>query len=268
MYLQHFGLSAAPLGKQAKYIQQPQYQPLKQHCDWLLQTKGIGVIYGEAGTGKTAAIRQWQTTLNPHQYRLIYQADNHFPAFDIYSQLAYQLGLETKHRYSLLWRELKQDILQLYDDKHIQLIWVLDEAQQLPHKFLTDLPAFLNFAFDTRDILTIMLIGLPALDTTLNKKVYSALSSRVAFRYHWQSIETLEQFKACVRLAFEQAGKHEMLISDSGFNLLHMACQGRLRQAHTIINRCLQLACQQALNHIPDEVIETAINSIKNNTPA
>jgi type II secretory pathway predicted ATPase ExeA len=51
----------------------------------------------------------------------------------------------------------------LTDTQQILLIWILDEAHNLPPEFFRDLPAFLNFAFDSRDLLTVWLVGHPSL---------------------------------------------------------------------------------------------------------
>ena len=58
-YLQHFGLKHDPLGKGIKAtLPSTQQEQLTQKLNWLLQTKGVGIITGEAGTGKTTALRE------------------------------------------------------------------------------------------------------------------------------------------------------------------------------------------------------------------
>ena len=58
MYLQHFGLRHPPLGKD---IPEPwddgALDQLTQRFAWLLQSPGLGLLTGEPGVGKTAALR-------------------------------------------------------------------------------------------------------------------------------------------------------------------------------------------------------------------
>jgi type II secretory pathway predicted ATPase ExeA len=61
-------------------------------------------------------------------------------------------------------------------------VWIIDEAQNLPLEFFRDLPAFLNFAFDTRDVMSVWLIGHPALAQTLERGAVCG-AGRGAFRY-------------------------------------------------------------------------------------
>ena len=85
------------------------------------------------------------------------------------------LGLEPVYRRAQLWRDLKTHIQELADYKKVLLVWIIDEAQNLPLEFFRDLPAFLNFAFDSRELMTVWLVGHSNLAHTLNRVPYAAL---------------------------------------------------------------------------------------------
>ncbi len=262
-YLQHFGLKHDPLGKNIqKIVQSTQQAQLIQKLNWLLQTRGVGLITGDAGTGKTTALREWANALNPMTYRVLYQSDNHFRPFDIYSQLADQLGLGHYTRYSTLWRALKDELLNLVDNQQLSPIWIIDEAHCAPSHFLTELPAFLNFSFDSREIMTIILIGLPQLQATLKRSIHNALHSRTLFQLTWMAIDDSAQFKELLSQAFKNAGVHETLFSQSGTQLIYVASKGRLRYAHRILTAALQMAADQRCNHLPDDLIQKAIDDL------
>jgi MSHA biogenesis protein MshM len=259
-YLQHFGLKHDPLGKNIHHIvHSTQQERLTQKLTWLLQTKGVGLITGDAGTGKTTALREWTNSLNPMTHHVIYQADNHFRPFDIYSQLADHLGLGRYTRYSTLWRALKNELLDLVDNRQLSPIWIIDEAHCAPIHFLTELPAFLNFSFDSRDIMTIILIGSSSLQATVRKSIHSALLSRMLFQFTWMAIDDATQFREVIIQAFKFAGRHEVVLSQSGMQLIYTASKGRLRYAHRILTASLQMAAQNGYNHLPDDLIESVI---------
>lgn len=267
MHLQHFGLKHEPLGKQqSEIVDSKQHQSLCQYLGWLTQTNGVGLVTGEAGVGKTTVIHQWAKSLNPLTHRVIYQADNHFKAFDIYCQLAESLGLDSHHRYSRLWRGIKEEVLHLADEKKLTPVWILDESQNLPLSFFADLPAFLNFSFDTRDIMIILLVGTPKLQTIVQRCAYSALSSRIQFHFEWQALDDFEKFSQIIETAFKQAGCQQALLSQTAMKLIHMASKGRLRYAHRLITRSLQLAAKQNLNHLPDDIISNSIEMLRSTT--
>lgn len=267
MYLHHFGLKYDPLGKAMKaIIDTPQQHQLKQQLQWLLETKGIGAITGDPGIGKTTGVRQWVSSLNPLTHKVIYQPDNHFHAFDVYSQFAESLGLNAIHRYSRLWRTLKQELLHYSEEKKVTPIWILDEAHQLPLNFFAELPAFLNFNFDTRDIMVILLIGNAKLHQILQRSFYAPLASRMLFHFEWKPLEEFSAFEQFVTTAFHNAGAQQPLMAQSAFKLLHMASKGRLRQAHQVITKSLQLASAANLHHIPDDILQLAVEQLRSVT--
>ena len=102
MYLQHFGLRHPPLGKDiAEPWDDGALEQLTQRFNWLLQSPGLGLLTGEPGVGKTAALRSLTRALNPHRHLVLYQAETDFGRVDIYRGLARALGLEPSYRRDL-----------------------------------------------------------------------------------------------------------------------------------------------------------------------
>jgi MSHA biogenesis protein MshM len=260
MYKKHFGISHAPLGKQAKTLwDDGPLAQIKTRFEWLLESPGIGMLTGEAGVGKTAILRQLTQALNPHQYQVIYLPETDFGRLDLYRSLALALGIEPAYRRAQLWRDIKVRIQELAEGKHVLPLWIIDEAQNLPKEFFKDFPAFLNFAFDARDLMTVWLVGLPELTYTLNRAPYAALASRIQVRLHLTPIQDRERFTALIHHALQAVGCQQVLLSDSGIELLRQASQGKPRQAGHILQYALRLAVPKGLNHLPDELIDQAI---------
>jgi type II secretory pathway predicted ATPase ExeA len=260
MYRQHFGLTQDPLGKQSQVLwDDGQLAPIRERFGWLLESPGLGLLTGEAGVGKTAVLRSLTADLNPHRYQLIYQSDTDFGRLDLYRSLALALGLEPAYRRAQLWRDLKARIQELADGKQVLPLWIIDEAQNLPREFFRDFPAFLNFAFDTRDLMSVWLVGLPELAVTLDRAPYAALSSRIQVRLRLDPVQERDRFAALIQHAFKAAGCHQTLLADSGIELLRQASQGRPRSAGLILRHALRLAVTRGLNHLPDELINQAI---------
>jgi MSHA biogenesis protein MshM len=261
MVLHHFGLKHYPLGKApAELWDDGALARLNERFTWLLESPGVGLLTGEAGVGKTAALRQLTQALNPHRYQMIYLAETDFGRLDLYRSLA--LALEPVYRRAALWRNIKARIQALADGKGIVPLWIIDEAQNLPVEFFRDLPAFLNFAFDSRDLMAVWLLGHPPLAHTLERAPYAALASRIQVRLRLKPIIDRERFKNLIEHALKQAGAQHTLLSDSGLELLRQASQGLPRQAGRILRTSMQLAVPKGLNHLPDELIQQAIEEL------
>jgi MSHA biogenesis protein MshM len=264
MYLQHFGLRHAPLGKN---LTEPWddgvLAQLGQRFNWLLQSPGIGLLTGEPGVGKTAALRSLTQPLNPHRYQVLYQAETDFGRVDIYRGLARSLGLEPSYRRAQLWRDIKQRVHEMVDSKQLTPLWIIDEAQNLPAEFFRDFPSFLNFAFDSRDLMTVWLVGHPVLAQVLERSPYAALHSRIQVHVQLKPVLERERFALLIAHALKGAGSQHNLLADTGLEILRQASKGLPRQAGRILCTAMRLAVPKGLNHLPDEILQQAIKELQ-----
>ena len=264
MYRQHFGLTSQPLGKETRELwDDGPIAALKERFHWLLENPGVALLTGEPGVGKTSALRLIADGLNPHRYKVIYMAETDFGRMDIYRQLALSLGLDASYRRSQLWRDIKARILELADGKHILPVWIIDEAQNLPVDFFRDFPAFLNFAFDSRDLLTVWFVGHPSLGQLFSKAPFAALASRIHLRMHFEAVKGRERFGCLIRHGLQSAGCAQTILSDSGLELLLQGSQGIPRTAGLILRTAMHLAVPKGLNHLPDELLKDAMEELK-----
>lgn len=264
MYLQHFGMTHAPLGNQCKVLlDDDQVREFEKKFNWLLESPGIGVLTAEPGLGKTALLRQLTKKLNPHQHQVMYIAETAFSRIEFYRQLATVFGLQPCYRRTQQWKELKDCIIDLMDNKRVMPLLVIDEAQNLANDFWSDFPSFLNFAFDSREMLSVWLLGHPELEVTLRRPAYRALSSRIQIRHQLYPRSSREEFSKLIKHGFEEAGCQQTLLSDTAIELIRSASQGRPRMAHQLIVAALRDAASENINHLPDNIVQQAIEMLQ-----
>jgi MSHA biogenesis protein MshM len=179
MHLSHFGLKHVPFSKNSPLLPDSQLTTLQASFNHLLQHPGIGLLTGESGVGKTAALRHITQSLNPHQYQCYYLAETQFTSFDIYRQIAALLGLPPTNRFAMLWRDIKSYLKERADNKQAFPVFIIDEAQNLPLNFFRGFPSFMSFDFDARDFMSVWFVGHPELATVLKRPAYTALHSRI-----------------------------------------------------------------------------------------
>jgi MSHA biogenesis protein MshM len=264
VYQQHFGLRYPPLGKEITELwDDGALAQLTERFNWLLQSPGVGLFIGDPGVGKTAALRSITKDLNPHRYRVIYQAETDFGRLDLYRSLAIALGVAPSFRRAQLWRNIKEHIHQMVDVKQLLPVWIIDEAQNLPVEFFRDFPAFLNFAFDSRDLITVWLVGHPCLAQTLERAPYAALYGRIQVRVHLKPVFERERFALLIGHALKTAGCAHTLLADSGMEVLRQASKGLPRQAGRILRTAMRLAVPKGLNYLPDDLLQQAIEELR-----
>jgi len=264
MYKQHFGLKAAPLGKEQNELwDDGELARLNERFQWLLQSPGLGLLTGEPGVGKSAALRHLTQRLNPHRYQVIYLSETDFGRTDLYRSLALALGVEPTYRRAQLWRDIKHRIQELVDGKQLLPVWIIDEAQNLPLEFFRDFPSFLNFAFDSREMMTVWLVGHPCLALTLDRAPYAALSGRIQVRLQLKPIVERERFTQLIHYALKSIGCQQTLLTDSGMELVRQTSQGLPRHAGRILRTAMRMAVPKGLTHLPDDLLQQAIEELR-----
>jgi MSHA biogenesis protein MshM len=264
MYKSFFGLTKAPLGKDSLQLWDcGQIKGLSQQFNWLLQSPGVGLLTAEPGLGKTAALRQLARGVNPQQHSVFYIAETDFGRLDFYRQMAIILDLNPSYRRAQLWRDIKEHVTHLITQQKRMPVFIVDEAQNLPSEFFRDFPAFLNFVFDSKDYMTVWLVGHPELAREVGRPANSALTSRIQARYELKPIIEREAFTQLINHGFQEAGCAHQLLSESGIELIRMSSQGNPRLAHQLIVASLRLATDKKINHLPDDIVQEAIAILK-----
>lgn len=266
MYRQRFGLTAHPFPKSAQgksfFTEFDGYKKLQRGFELLCEEPGLGLLTAEPGVGKTAALRNLLDDLPRPQYKVLYLCDTAIGPLDLYRSLAWELGLKPAHRRAVLWRELKARLLQLVDERNEKPIVVLDEAQHLSDVFLGDFSGFLNFAFDSRDLFTIWLVGLPQLRARLKLQVHAPIQTRLQASVHLEPFASREVFYAFLQHGLLAAGAKGNLLADSTRDLLFRVSRGNPRLTARLVRRALRLAHEREQSFVDDAVLEATVAEV------
>lgn len=263
-YRQRFELTGMPFPKGASdktfFAEADGYKRLERSFQMLLEEPGLGVLTAEPGVGKTAAIRNLSKALPRPHYRVVYVCDTAIGPLDAYRALALELDLEPAFRRAALWRQLKERILHMVDERDEHPLLIIDEAQNLPDRFLVDFSGFLNFAFDSRDVFTTWLVGQPQLRARLRKHHYAALKTRIATSVHLDPISSREQFGAFLEHGLDAVGVKSSIVADSARELIYRASGGVPREIAKLIRRAMRRADERGQSYLDDVVVEEALS--------
>jgi MSHA biogenesis protein MshM len=263
MYRQRFGLTGHPFPQDAQgktFFETPTYKRLCRRFQLLAQEPGLGILTADSGVGKTAAIRNLCATLPKPDHKVVYLCDTAVTPTELYRQLARELGLVAPHRRGQLWHELKKTLLQMVDEQNIHPILVLDEAQHLSDRFLGDLSGFLNFAMDSRSLLSLWMVGQPALRAVLRMKQHTPLFSRIAAQVHLEPLSERKLFEKFLAHGLKASGATSSLFADSAMELLFRASRGVPRRVSQLVREALMLAHEQDKNFVDDAVLEAVLD--------
>lgn len=91
MYKSFYSLAHNPFNKEIKtkdLFPSESFKEITARLEYLKKTRGIGVVVGEPGSGKTSALRSLADNLNPSLFKVIYFPLSTGTVMDFYRGLA------------------------------------------------------------------------------------------------------------------------------------------------------------------------------------
>lgn len=229
--------------------------------EFLEKTRGIGLFTGNPGSGKTYTIKYFLENLNTGLYKTVYLTLTSVSVIDFYRALCISLNLETKASKTKMFFEIQENIKKIVNEQKKHLIIAIDEAQLLKAEVLTDLKLLFNFEMDSKNLATVILIGLPVINHILSRSTNEDLNQRIAMNYEFRGL-TKEDIKKYVKDRLKLVGANEEIISENIYETLPNIVNGSLRKLNLIIERALILGAIEKVNVIDNEIIMKAVNDI------
>ena len=156
-----YGLTRQPFMKET-IIKEPfesrDYKQVSNRVKYIIENRGVGVIIGPPGSGKTYALRSNVSRLNSSMYKIIYIELTTINPIQFYRQLAEKLGYEPAFAKNAVYSQVKEGVTNLMRNQRIQPIVIIDEAQDLRIEVLNEFKSLLNFDMDSTSNLTLILM--------------------------------------------------------------------------------------------------------------
>ena len=262
MYTSYYGMNCNPFVKDEsikyKFVSND-YKETINRFDYLKEIKGVGLFIGAPGLGKTYVVRSFINDLNKDLYKVIYiSANKDMSVFDFYKALCNKLNLDVgscyrNDIYENIQREIKRIVLQ---DK-VNPIIIIDEAQVLTREILLTLKVLYDFDMDSKDYITLILIGHPELKHELSKTIYESLKQRIIVNYTFKGLSRSE-VKEYIKTRLELANAPTIIFGEDAINALYSCCKSSPRRLNTLIINSLMLGCQNKLSTIDSNIIMDA----------
>lgn len=187
MYEAYYGLKERPFDLTANprflFLSSGHREALSNLQYGIDANKGITLLLGEAGTGKTTLIRAALEQQRGSNVRSVYLSNPTLTRAEFYDYLATGFGLsaEAARSKTQFLRELEQTLLARRNSGGISAL-IVDEAQSLPHELLEEVRLLANLETMTAKLLPVVLTGQPELADRLNESSLRQLKQRVALR--------------------------------------------------------------------------------------
>jgi type II secretory pathway predicted ATPase ExeA len=222
------------------------YYDSAQHSQALLRLKyalasmkGLAVLVGGIGAGKTTLARRLLDSLDEKEYEAALLVIIHSDVTSdwLLRRIAVQLGVEDPATDKLLLlSQLYRRLVDIYEAGKKAVV-LIDEAQMLKtRELMEEFRGLLNLEVPERKLLSFVFFGLPDIEEHL--RIDMPLAQRVALRVRLEPFDVTST-DAYVRHRLRVAGARRSIIDSESIKIVHLASGGIPRLINTICDNAL-----------------------------
>ena len=218
----------------------------------LLYTKEIGVVVGEAGTGKSTLLDMFIAGLSSSRFKIIRIDNPQNRPREMYRGISSAMGVNTT------W--FGADALKVVDlltyaylESGRPSLLIVDEAHNLLPAMLNELRLLTNTKVKSEPLVTLALFGQPVLASTLKTPAMVPLAQRIGA---WITLKVMteEESKAYIDWHMEKAGSGKEIFSMDAKLAIHRRSQGNARLINRLCLECLNQACLDNFKTVTEEL--------------
>lgn len=242
-YLEYYQLaqepfSVMPLNK--FYYHSEQHERAMERLLYAVSgMKGLAVLIGEIGLGKSLLARRLLETLPEEEFEvsLLVVLHEDVDAVWLLKRIATQVGVTDLPESKIeIMSRLCQRLNELADQGKKTVV-LIDEAHMLRSRALMEeIRGLLNLELEDRKLISLVLFGLPELELCLQTD--PPLAQRVAVRFNLKALPPLAVAEY-IQYRLNQAGAKKRILSDDAVVKVHHYSQG--------IPRLINVLCDNAM---------------------
>ena len=265
-YLSYYGLEKNPFVKEIEVNELYESREFKEgyaRLEYLKELKGIGLITGVTGVGKTSLLRKFKENLNSEKYNIIYVSISNVGKFEFLNVICKSLGIDTGNCYLGTIKQKIQKIIKKEKEEYgRETIILIDNAEKLNRIMLLDMDYLYEFDYNSYNYASIILCGNDDIREELNKKVYESFRQRIICMYKLDGI-TKDEVEDYIKTRLKIANQTNNIFTESAINALSSASHGIIRKLNTLINLSLLIGYENKKQVIDEEIVRLAVEENK-----
>lgn len=261
-WLAHWGLRETPFTKEIGDADLWVPSSRKGVVERLVETcrdRGHAVLAGEPGVGKTCILRALRHRLGEGGFRLTYCYNATLGRRDFYRHVCLALGLSPKATAAAVFYAIHSHVESL-GSQSVHPVLLIDEAHLLHPDVLGHLHILANYEWDSKPLLSLILVGLPETRQRLALAKHRSLWSRIHTRLVLDEAtpgDTAEYIAHRLR----RAGCDKDLFSSDAVAILHEHARGRLRDLDRVATDALKAGARRKLRRVARDLVARVIES-------
>ncbi|MBF0484655.1 MAG: AAA family ATPase [Candidatus Omnitrophica bacterium] len=267
MYKEFFHLHESPFSITADpdfYFSSPKHEEAISHMVYGIQhRKGILVISGEIGTGKTTLCRMLLNKLD-NNVKTALILNPSFSDLQLLNIILKDLGITGKFRNKFDLIEALNNFLMEETRKNHNVVLIVDEAQNLKPKQLEQIRMLSNLETEKEKLLQIILVGQPELNTILNLSELTQLNQRIFVRYHLTPLaktDISDYIYHRIKIASKQNTK-KIIFSTKAIDTIYELSKGTPRLVNILCDRALLSGFVAASFDIDENMVQNSAEEV------
>jgi type II secretory pathway predicted ATPase ExeA len=240
MFEDFFGFQTKPFGKTPDptfLFESPQHKEALARLEYAVEEKDLALLVGDIGSGKTMLSRALMDRLGDSRPVVLLINPRLTPA-QLLRSIAAGLGLVPSRFRNELLDQIHGKLFELYEAKR-EPVLIIDEAQLIPSKATFDeIRLLTNFQLDEQNLLSVLLIGQPELETRLDRSHYAPLRQRIGLRYRLGPL-SLAETVAYIEHRIRVAGGAHNPFARAAMERIHAVSGGIPRLINTLATTAL-----------------------------
>jgi len=264
MYLRHFALTRFPFHDNLlsdELFASAASAEAETRLQHLLELKGIGLLTGEVGSGKTTVCRKVTASLHSGLYRLFYVTLATGNVMDMYKSIAWELGLPTERNRAGASRAIRNEITRLVIEAKQQPVLLVDEAHHLRNDVLEDLRLLTNYEMDAENRLCLLLVGLTELRRRLSMTLHESLDQRIVVRHHLPGLAR-DEIPSYLEHRLRMAGTELPVFTPPAIEALFQATNGMPRKLNRLAHYALSAAALDKQHQVTEQHLHAALEEL------
>jgi general secretion pathway protein A len=265
MYKEFFGLEDTPftLTPDPRFIVfTPSYNEVLASLYYGLENaKGLIVLTGEVGTGKTTALR-WILRRLDSSVLAAYVFNPRLSIDEFYHHVTQMLNIKDWTNKA----ELLQVMGKVLEERHrrgLRTVLIIDEAHELSDYVLEEIRLLMNFESDNAKHLQIVLTGQPELREKLNQPNLRQLKQRVALRCKMHALPNVDEVERYITERLLIGGSDQPNIFTPGaIDFIFQCSEGIPRQINNVCDNSMLAAYAAGEQIIGRQIIEEVADNL------